>query len=96
MLELASTSKIDEHGKPKVVISCLNPGFCQTALVKPERTVERVGVHFAKVLLARKAEEGRMTIVHGAAAGSRTTANISLIVKFKVSQCPDLNNCLFH
>jgi hypothetical protein len=39
MRELAS--KIDEPGKPKVVISCLNPGFCQTALVKPERTMDK-------------------------------------------------------
>jgi hypothetical protein len=74
--------KSDGPPKPKIVVNCVNPGFCQPALSKQEKVLERIGVSFAKMLVARKAEEGSRTLVHELRDG-RAMVNIFLTAKLR-------------
>ena len=63
--ELASRT---EASKPDVVINMLNPGLCQSELVKDKKLVAQIFM----ALLARTGEHGARTHVHAASAGKES------------------------
>ncbi|KAI9799896.1 MAG: hypothetical protein M1833_003818 [Piccolia ochrophora] len=64
-----STTK---SGKPRVIVSTLNPGLCHSALVRNFSRVKSFGMWVLKGLAARTTEVGARTLVAGAAGGEAT------------------------
>ncbi|KAI9817911.1 MAG: hypothetical protein M1832_004531 [Thelocarpon impressellum] len=61
---------LDGSDKPgRVVLNCLNPGFCRTAIMREASGLQKAFIDFAKVPFSRSAEVGSRTLVAAAAAG---------------------------
>ncbi|KAK0631064.1 hypothetical protein B0T17DRAFT_491013 [Bombardia bombarda] len=64
--EFASLLPADKTG---VIINMVSPGLCSTGLGREARTWIRASQDTLRALMARTAEQGSRTILHGAAAG---------------------------
>ncbi|KAF1815942.1 hypothetical protein P152DRAFT_464624 [Eremomyces bilateralis CBS 781.70] len=67
--ELAALKPCSETG---VVISCVNPGFCNTGLSRHARFTKRIEMNLMQFLVATTADQGRRTILHAATAGKQS------------------------
>jgi NAD(P)-dependent dehydrogenase (short-subunit alcohol dehydrogenase family) len=56
--------------KPMVVLNMVNPGLCKTALTRSTTGALKLQVDVAKSLIARTAEVGSRTLVHGGTSGT--------------------------
>lgn len=56
----------------KVITSAINPGFVATDILRNRSYLVKLGVTFLRMALARTAEEGGRTLVHGAEGGEET------------------------
>jgi len=52
-----------------VVLNMVNPGLCKTALTRSTTGALKLQIDMMKALIARTAEVGSRTLVHGATAG---------------------------
>lgn len=70
--ELATRLPLDgDNGQGRVVVNCVNPGWCKTAL-QTRYGSEGLLVRLMALIFKRTSEEGSRTLVHGVTAGSET------------------------
>jgi retinol dehydrogenase-12 len=58
--------------EPMVVLNMVNPGLCKTALTRSTTGALKLQIDIAKSLIARTAEVGSRTLVHGGTAGLKS------------------------
>jgi retinol dehydrogenase-12 len=58
--------------EPMVVLNMVNPGLCKTALTRRTTGALKLQIDVAKSLIARTAEVGSRTLVHGGTAGLKS------------------------
>ncbi|EJD48792.1 NAD(P)-binding protein [Auricularia subglabra TFB-10046 SS5] len=63
---------VNHAGQPFVVDNTLNPGLCDTELVRDATGLYRIQVKVAKAVLAWTSEEGSRTLVHAAGVGKES------------------------
>jgi hypothetical protein len=65
--------ELTKSTKPgKIVTSVVNPGFVATQIMRHEGPLFQIYLKVLRKLLARTAEEGSRTLVHGAEGGEET------------------------
>lgn len=67
--ELANLFPVSRTG---VVINMIQPGLCSTGLARDTNTWMRIQLVTLRALLARTAEQGSRTILHGTIAGEES------------------------
>ncbi|KAM7194552.1 putative short-chain dehydrogenase [Naviculisporaceae sp. PSN 640] len=75
MREFASQlSKVEslDAGKGKIITSAVNPGFVSTDILRNRGYLSQLGLVVLRKLMARTAEEGARTVVHGATGDDET------------------------
>ena len=66
-------NELNKSTKPgKVITSAINPGFVATDLLRNRSFFVRMGVTLLRMAMARTAEEGGRTLVHGAEGAEET------------------------
>ncbi|KAI9730218.1 MAG: hypothetical protein M1834_005982 [Cirrosporium novae-zelandiae] len=72
LLQLFAVREIADrtaNKKPLVIINAVNPGLCHTSLSRSATGVSFIVMTVLKTLLARSAEKGSRTLVHGTTVG---------------------------
>lgn len=67
--ELATAYPVEKTG---VIINMVAPGLCSTGLARDTRTWTRTWIGALRSMMARTAEEGSRTMLHGIVAGDES------------------------
>lgn len=68
--ELAA--QINQSKKPKVIVNCLTPGFCDSEFDREMSGFDRYFIKTMKFIMARSTEVGSRTLVAAAEAGEES------------------------
>lgn len=72
-----------------VVVNTVAPGLCSTSLGRDARTFTKVMHETIRAMMARTAEEGSRTILHGLVAGNESHGKLLSGCKIKEYWVPD-------
>ncbi|KAI9755531.1 MAG: hypothetical protein M4579_004257 [Chaenotheca gracillima] len=64
--------RMSSSGKPKVILSCLNPGLCHSELTRDVNGVRGAFISFMKLVVGRTTEVGSRTLVASVDAGGES------------------------
>ncbi|KAM7217013.1 hypothetical protein V8F06_007652 [Rhypophila decipiens] len=71
-LRISESSDATGSKKGRIITSAVNPGFVATDILRNRGYLSQLGVVVLRKVMARTAEEGARTVVHGAVGGEET------------------------
>lgn len=86
MREFAALHPVEKTG---IIMNLVAPGLCSTGLGKEARTFTKIMHSGIKAMMARTAEEGSRTILHGLVAGDESHGKLLSGCKIKEFWVPD-------
>lgn len=84
--QLATLCSVERTG---VVVNTVAPGLCSTGLGRDARTFTKIMHESIRAMMARTAEEGSRTILHGLVAGEESHGKLLSGCKIKEFWVPD-------
>jgi retinol dehydrogenase 12 len=66
------SAQLNQSTKSKVILNCLNPGFCKSELSRDHSTWALPFINLFKAFFARTTEVGSRNLVYAAGAGTET------------------------